>query len=140
MNQIATALLFDSDGKLLIYLRDNIPTIPFPNYWDLFGGHVEANETPYEALIRELEEELDVKPIAVEFYKTFEVHKGDSKPNTKHVFVVHIAESAGALTLYEGQELRAIALKEHPMFRFANVLGDIVADYANSHSCNEDAL
>ena len=42
MIEIAQALLFDRDGKLLIYLRDDKPTIPFPNHWDLFGGHVEV--------------------------------------------------------------------------------------------------
>ena len=52
--QIATALLFDRDNKLLIYLRDDKPEISFPNHWDLFGGHVEEVETPEQALVREL--------------------------------------------------------------------------------------
>ncbi|MGZ8454255.1 MAG: NUDIX domain-containing protein, partial [Candidatus Binatia bacterium] len=58
MIEIAQVLLFDRDGKLLIYLRDDNPTIPFPNHWDLFGGHVEVGETPERALCRELQEEI----------------------------------------------------------------------------------
>lgn len=30
--------------------------------WDLIGGHLEAGETPEDALLREIEEELGVKP------------------------------------------------------------------------------
>ena len=54
MNEAATVLLFDSEGKLLIYLRDDEPEIPFPNHWDLFGGHVEEGETPEMALVRQV--------------------------------------------------------------------------------------
>lgn len=38
MIQIAQALLFDRDGKLLIYLRDDKPSIPFPNYCSSHQG------------------------------------------------------------------------------------------------------
>jgi len=51
MKQIAMALLFDRNNRLLIYLRDDQPDIPFPNHWDLFGVHVEEGETPEEALV-----------------------------------------------------------------------------------------
>jgi 8-oxo-dGTP pyrophosphatase MutT (NUDIX family) len=50
MKRIAQVLLFDRDRKLLIYLRDDKPDIPFPNHWDFFGGHVEEGETPEERL------------------------------------------------------------------------------------------
>ena len=44
------ALLFDRFNRLLVYLREDKPEIPFPNHWDFFGGHLEEGETPEEAL------------------------------------------------------------------------------------------
>lgn len=60
MKKIA-AIIFENDkGEILLYLRDNKPEIPFPDYWDLIGGHVEEGETPEDALVREVKEELDI--------------------------------------------------------------------------------
>jgi 8-oxo-dGTP diphosphatase len=36
----------------------------YPGEWDLIGGHVEAGETPEEALTRELREEIGVTPLS----------------------------------------------------------------------------
>jgi len=59
MKKIAAIILENDQGELLLYLRDNKPGIPFPLHWDLIGGHVEEGETPEEALVREVKEELD---------------------------------------------------------------------------------
>jgi len=53
----AKIALFFKD-KLLVYLRDKKPDIPFPNMWDLPGGGAENSETPAETIIREVEEEF----------------------------------------------------------------------------------
>ncbi len=49
-------------GKLLLILRDNKPTIPFPNTWNAPGGGVEEGESPEEAVCRELLEEISIVP------------------------------------------------------------------------------
>jgi len=61
-----SAGLLISDGKLLICRR--LSSDPHPLKWEFPGGKAEAGETPGQALIRELFEELtihvtDYKPI-----------------------------------------------------------------------------
>lgn len=49
------------DGQVLTILRDDKPTIPWPNTWDLPGGGREGNETPFECVAREVYEELKIQ-------------------------------------------------------------------------------
>lgn len=138
MIEVATALLFDVNSKLLIYLRDGKPDIPFPNYWDLFGGHIEEGETPEMALVREIQEELGIAIQHYQHFKTYQCLEGDVHPNIKHVYAVQISQAAAELTLYEGQYHKGIDLAEYQQYRFANILGQIIGDYKNSvdHTLN----
>jgi 8-oxo-dGTP pyrophosphatase MutT (NUDIX family) len=55
----AAALLVTPDGRYLMQLRDDKPTILLPGHWALFGGTVDAGETAAAAIRRELVEELE---------------------------------------------------------------------------------
>ena len=54
-----TLAIIHQNGKYLMQLRDNIPTIVHPGVWGLFGGHLEPGETPEAGLKRELIEEIN---------------------------------------------------------------------------------
>lgn len=47
-----------SPDKILLFHRDNIPTIRSPDCWQLVGGGIEKGETPEQGLIREVKEEV----------------------------------------------------------------------------------
>jgi 8-oxo-dGTP pyrophosphatase MutT (NUDIX family) len=55
---VALAIL-EQDGRFLMQLRDDIPTILYPGVWGLFGGHLEKGEDPEIGLKREIKEEIN---------------------------------------------------------------------------------
>jgi 8-oxo-dGTP diphosphatase len=48
------------DGRVLLGLR-SADRASYPGVWDVFGGHCEGSESPREALVRELREELGIE-------------------------------------------------------------------------------
>ena len=127
---VATALLFDADDKLLIYLRDDNPEISFPNCWDLFGGIIEQDESAAQCLFREVLEELGIAISDFTFWKSFDCDLNDGRPNRKFVFIAHTDHTPDKLKLDVGQKLISIDLAERKNFRFANMLGDVIEEYA----------
>jgi 8-oxo-dGTP diphosphatase len=132
MKEIA-AIIFENDrGEFLLYLRDNKPTIPFPDHWDLIGGHVEEGETPEQALVREVKEELGLELKDYKFFRRFECLTGDAYENIKYIYTGRINIPVEEITLYEGVRPQYFSREEIPHVKFANILKEIVMEYINS--------
>ena len=48
------------EPEVLLFLRDDEEDIPYPNCWDILGGHVEQGEAPEDCIAREMLEEIGV--------------------------------------------------------------------------------
>jgi 8-oxo-dGTP pyrophosphatase MutT (NUDIX family) len=109
------ALLVIEDGRYVMQLRDSIPGIFYPGHWGCFGGGVEANEAPMDALKRELREELELEfDSATEFTRfDFDFSMLGQRKVYRTYYEVRIPErDLGKLVLHEGVALEAIAGKE----------------------------
>lgn len=129
MKKIAAIILENDKGEFLLALRDNKSWIPFPNHWDLIGGHVEDGETPEEALIREYKEELDLDLKEYSFFRKYECLTGDAYENTKYIYTGKINIPIEEVTLLEGQRPQFFPREEIPDVKFANIIKSIVLDY-----------
>lgn len=61
INKVSGVILINEKDEFLLYLRDNKPGIPFPNCWDIIGGHFEQGENAFDALKREVHEEIGLE-------------------------------------------------------------------------------
>lgn len=129
MKEIAEIIFENDEGEFLLYLRDNKPGIPFPDHWDLIGGHIEEGETPEEALVREVKEELNIDLIDYKFYRKYTCMSGDAYPNIKYIYSGHIDLHIDEITLLEGDRPKFFTREEIPNVKFANILKSIVMDY-----------
>jgi len=135
MKEIAAIIFENIKGELLFYLRDNKPGIPFPDHWDLFGGHVEEGETPEEALVREVKEELNYDLKDYSFFRKYVCLEGDAYPNIKYIYYGRFNLPAEKITLLEGECVRYFKREEIPNVKFANILRNIVIDFISSNTC-----
>ncbi len=129
MKKIA-AIIFENDkGEILLCMRDNKPGIPFPRHWDLIGGHIEEGETPKEALVREVKEELNYDLKDYKFFRKYEYVEGDAYPNIKYIYYGKFNVPIDKITLLEGEYPRYFKREEIPDVKFASILKSIVLDY-----------
>lgn len=108
MNMHVSAALICRDNRLLAARRAD----GAPGGWELPGGKVEAEETPAEALRREIREELGCEVTSLWPYDTVE-HDYPDFHLTMECFVCRLADGAEP-TAHEGvhDELRWLARDE----------------------------
>jgi 8-oxo-dGTP pyrophosphatase MutT (NUDIX family) len=103
------ALLVTPDGRYLMQLRDDTPTIIIPDHWALFGGTIEPDESAEAALRRELAEELEYRARDAVFFTELVIGLPFAAPRTDRMsfFTVPIeAHEVPAMVQHEGADRR----------------------------------
>ena len=112
---VAAVALFDIDGRVLIAQRPEGKSMA--GLWEFPGGKVEAGETPEQALIRELREELAVDTVESCLAPfTFASHVYDDFHLLMPLYVCR--KWTGRVTPMEGQEIKWVMpmqLRDYPM-------------------------
>jgi 8-oxo-dGTP diphosphatase len=97
--------LIEAEGKFLVCQRRRGDA--FELMWEFPGGKVETGETPAEALVRELREELGVEAVVgVEIYRTTHRYAEMSDAIELIFFVVDVEAAAIRNIVFESMEWR----------------------------------
>lgn len=105
----AALILYNEGGQILLQLRSEYKK-RYASHWGVFGGKIELGETPEEALIREMQEELN--------YETREAIKFRISPEVDGLPQLHLFyeryDGTRPITLdpRESQEMRWFAIEE----------------------------
>ncbi|HAF00441.1 MAG TPA: DNA mismatch repair protein MutT [Methylophilaceae bacterium] len=104
--QVAVAILQKQNGEFLLASRPK--NKGWAGWWEFPGGKIELNETPEQALSRELQEELAVTPKYIQpwikrRYDYPQTHDAEAKTVLLHFYFV--LEWDGEPTALEGQTL-----------------------------------
>jgi 8-oxo-dGTP diphosphatase len=105
--RVVAGALWDPTGLVLIAQRP--PGKALAGRWEFPGGKLAANETPAEALRRELREELGIELDAFEWMLDID-NAPDQKPLTLHCFVV--TDYRGEPQPLDGQGLKWVSIDE----------------------------
>ena len=102
MKRKGSSIIFINDTRqILLFLRDNKPDLPYPNMWDVPGGHVEANESPEKCIIREMKEEMDLD---IDEFDLFS--KVEFEDRIEYTFWAKADFDINEIVLMEGQKLK----------------------------------
>lgn len=101
----SSLILVNSQGNIILQLRDNKDGVFFRGCWGLIGGAAKDNENPTECIIRECWEETHWRPNYLR--KLFEINEHCNET----VFVSYI-ESEQLLGCLEGQFLKSFSFQE----------------------------
>jgi 8-oxo-dGTP diphosphatase len=120
----AGIILINSKRQILLLLRDDIPSIPFPNHWDLPGGHLMPGESPETCVRREMIEEMELELGEIHLFKEY-----DRDDVHEFIFWKEIELTPSEIELHEGQKVAYFTLEEIKTTRLAFHYNEVLGDF-----------
>ncbi len=118
MRKPGAKAIVEYQGKIVLVLRDDNPAIPYPNVWNTPDGGIEDNETPREAMLRELQEEIGlITDVAIDLGTTTYsdgsiVYRFFCPVTSEQFSQIHLASEGQRLDWFSYEE--ALALEKSP--------------------------
>jgi 8-oxo-dGTP diphosphatase len=122
----ASIIFVNNKQQILLFLRDNIPDIPYPNMWDVPGGHVENFESPEKCIVREMKEEMNLTLDEFELFSKIEF-----EDRIEYTFWAMADFDIDEIQLAEGQKLRWFTKDEAKQTKLAYGFNEIVERFYN---------
>lgn len=120
---IVVAAVIARNGRVLACQRNGAGR--FPLKWEFPGGKVQANETPQEALARELHEELGVEAkIGAEIFRT--QHKYDEMREVVELIFLKAHIEVGEIENRIFQEMKWVELQKLSELDFLEADRDLI--------------
>ena len=125
MKRKGSSIIFINDErKILLFLRDDTPNIPYPDMWDVPGGHVDKNERPEQCIVREMKEEMNMTLDEFELFSKIEF-----EDRIEYTFWARANFSIDEIVLLEGQKLKWFTKDEAKRTPLAYGFNEIVEKF-----------
>ena len=125
MKRQGSSIIFVNDErKILLFLRDDLPSIPYPDMWDVPGGHVEKNERPEQCIVREMKEEMNLTLDEFELFSKIEF-----EDRIEYTFWARANFNIDEIVLLEGQKLKWFTKDEAKKTQLAYGFNEIVEEF-----------
>jgi len=121
--RLSAAVLYVVGDRVLLRLRDDRADLPYPNHWDLIGGAVEHGETIHEAALREIQEEIALQGVGLEYFSNYPMG------TINHVFVAPLSVPVESLVLTEGQRLALVTEDEAQTLALVPWVAQLLREY-----------
>jgi 8-oxo-dGTP diphosphatase len=140
VRHVVGAILLNDQGEVLLQQRDHKPGLRYPGYWTLFGGAVEDGETPDDAIVRELWEELELQ-LPLMFWKHYDC-PARTVPGilttVNHLYVGQMKRPLETLTLHEGQAMAYFSEVQSAQLTLAFEQSPVLAAFWRERQANEN--
>ena len=114
--RVAVIIFHDEKKRILLLDRRDISKIG--EEWGFFGGGIENNESPEEALVREIKEELDYHLVDYSYLK--EVHYVTPEFNiTVYAFIAPLKDRLKTFNQKEGKGMKLYSIEQAKKLKMA---------------------
>lgn len=126
---ISVIIFYDDKKRILLHDRRGISK--FGNEWGFFGGGIEGNETPEQAIVRETKEELDFDLKQFKYIGKYDEKFNENFSVIVHVFVSPLNDNLSKFKQKEGIGMKIFSLAEAEKLKMPEHAKRVIIDLKN---------